>query len=142
MRPRRRRGHLSEPYSCRPDMQDDTPLDVRTAKALLFALATEQMKTWYEHGVWLSTQQGVDLAAQWLYRYRRRLALPVRRRLAEMAGEFARELAGTLSREAGLYTAHAMEEALDPNHLSGVASDLQTECERLVLASGLVDPAG
>ena len=40
--------------------------------------------------------------------------------------------AGQLSREAGLYTAHEMMEALDPNYHSELAQTMLAECDRLL----------
>ena len=37
-----------------------------------------------------------------------------------------------MSREAGLFISHEMNEALDPNHQSELAQSLMAECERLL----------
>jgi hypothetical protein len=112
-------------------------LNLDTRKALLFALAAERLSTFYEHGQWMTDAQGATLAALWLSRSKVQLALAERRLLSSLSDQFARELAATLSREAGLYTAHEMTEALDPNHQSGLALDLLDECERLLRENGL-----
>ncbi|WP_158899803.1 hypothetical protein [Burkholderia sp. L27(2015)] len=112
-------------------------LNLDTRKALLFALAAERLSTFYEHGQWMTDAQGATLAALWLSRSKVQLALAERRLLSSLSDQFARELAATLSREAGLYTAHEMMEALDPNHQSGLALDLLDECERLLRENGL-----
>ena len=52
--------------------------------------------------------------------------------LQQLSDQLARRIADTLSREAGLYTAHEMMEALDPNHHSEIAESLMAECERLL----------
>ena len=103
-----------------------------TRLALMFALVAERLTAYYEHGEWLTLAQGATLAGDWLARSRRALPLPERRRLSELSDEMARAIAGTLSREAGLYTAHAMMQALDPNHVSELAPSLMAECERLL----------
>jgi hypothetical protein len=116
-------------------------LNLDTRKALLFALAAERLSTFYEHGQWMTDAQGATLAALWLSRSKVQLALAERRLLSSLSDQFARELAATLSREAGLYTAHEMTEALDPNHQSGLALDLLDECERLLRENGLDENA-
>jgi hypothetical protein len=116
-------------------------LNLDTRKALLFALAAERLSTFYEHGQWMTDAQGATLAALWLSRSKVQLALAERRLLSSLSDNFARELAATLSREAGLYTAHEMTEALDPNHQSGLALDLLDECERLLRENGLDENA-
>jgi hypothetical protein len=112
-------------------------LNLDTRKALLFALAAERLSTFYEHAQWMTDAQGATLAALWLSRSKVQLALAERRLLSSLSDQFARELAANLSREAGLYTAHEMMEALDPNHQSGLALDLLDECERLLRENGL-----
>ena len=116
-------------------------LNLDTRKALLFALAAERLSTFYEHGQWMTDAQGATLAALWLSRSKVQLALAERRLLSSLSDQFARELAANLSREAGLYTAHEMMEALDPNHQSGLALDLLDECERLLRENGLDENA-
>ncbi|WP_153146501.1 hypothetical protein [Dechloromonas sp. H13] len=114
-------------------IRDDTPPTPRGINiALLFALAAHRLSTWYEHGQWLSDAQGASLAADWLARSKSALPLAERRRLAALSDQFARQMAGTLSREAGLYAAHEMMEALDPNYHSELARSLLAECERLL----------
>ena len=108
-------------------------------QALLFALAAERLSAYYEHGQWMTTAQGASLAESWLLRgaaKREALSLAERRRLSELSDGLARHLAGSLSREAGLYTAHEMMEALDPNYRSELVFDLLDECARLLRESG------
>lgn len=88
-------------------------LDFNTRKALLFALAAERLSAFYEHRQWMTDAQGATLASLWLSRSKLQLALAERRLLSQLSDQFARQLAGTLSREAGLYTAHEMMEALE-----------------------------
>lgn len=103
--------------------------------ALVFALAAERLTAYYEHGQWLTEAQGASLAADWLGRGRRSLALAERRRLSALSDGLARQIAGSLSREAGLFTAHEMMESLDPNYQSEVGQSLLQECERLLDAA-------
>ena len=108
-----------------------------TSVALIFALTAERLSAYYEHGQWLSEAQGAALSADWLSRAKRRLPIDQRRHLSALSDQLARQIADTLSREAGLYTAHEMMEALDPNHHSEIAESLMAECERLLDASPL-----
>ncbi|GAB7545039.1 MULTISPECIES: hypothetical protein [Cupriavidus] len=127
-----------------PDASAPTPapalkLDFNTRKALLFALAAERLSAFYEHRQWMTDAQGATLASLWLSRSKLQLALAERRLLSQLSDQFARQLAGTLSREAGLYTAHEMMEALDPNYQSAFAHDLLDECERLLHENGVTE---
>lgn len=98
--------------------------------ALMFALVAERLTQFYEHGQWLTDAQGASLAAEWLARSKRNLPLDERRHLSALSDDMARFMASSLSREAGLYTAHEMTEALDPNYRSELAISLMAECER------------
>lgn len=110
-----------------------SPPDSRaTRSALVFALAAERLSLWYEHGQWLSEAQGATLAADWLARTRRSLALTQRRHLSDLSDQLARQIADTLPREVGLYTVHEMMEALDPNYDSELARTLMAQCEALI----------
>ena len=100
--------------------------------ALIFALTAERLSLWYEHRQWPTEAQGATLAADWLARTRRKLPLAERRQLSELSDQLARKIAATLSREAGLYTAHEMMEALDANYESELGQSLMLECERLL----------
>ena len=106
--------------------------DRGTRVALIFALAAERLSAHYEHGQWLTEAQGASLAADWLRRSQRTLGLAERRVLSALGDQLARQIAASLSREAGMYTAHEMMEALDPNHHSELAQTLMLECERLL----------
>lgn len=103
-----------------------------TRVALIFALAAERLSAFYEHGQWLTEAQGASLAADWLTRSKRSLPLNERRQLSSLSDQLARQIAGTLSREAGMYTAHEMMEALDPRYHSELADSMLVECERLL----------
>jgi hypothetical protein len=103
--------------------------------ALIFALTAERLSLWYEHGQWPTEAQGATLAADWLARTRRKLPLGERRQLSALSDQLARKIAATLSREAGLYTAHEMMEALDANYESELGQALMLECERLLDAA-------
>ena len=108
------------------------PSERGTRVALIFALAAERLSAFYEHGQWMTEGQGASLAADWLARSDRRLALAERRLLSGLSDQLARQIAGTLSREAGLYTTHEMLESLDPNYHSELAESMMVECERLL----------
>ena len=112
-------------------VRDDTPPTAHGLRvALLFALAAQRLSDYYEHGQWLSEAQGATLAADWLARSKNNLPLAERRRLSGLSDRFARQVASQLSREAGLYTAHEMMEALDPNYQSELAQTLLAACEQ------------
>ena len=115
--------------------EKDTPpsmTDRGLRVALIFALAAERLTAYYEHGQWLTEAQGASLAADWLRRSKLSIEFKERRQLSALSDQFARQIAATLSREAGLYTAHEMMEALDPNYHSELAKTLMVECERLL----------
>lgn len=115
--------------------------DRGTCIALIFALAAERLTIYYEHGQWLTEAQGATLAADWLGRSKRQLSHAERRKLSGLSDQLARQIAGTLSREAGLYTAHEMTEALDPNYHSEIAETFMQECERLLDQDAAEPPA-
>ena len=106
--------------------------DRGTRAALMFALTAERLTTFYEHQQWLSEAQGATLAAEWLSRSQRALRHDERRLLSALSDQLARQIADSLSREAGLYTAHEMTEALDPNYHSEIAETFMAECVRLL----------
>lgn len=114
-------------------------IDFNTRKALLFALTAERLSAFYEHRQWMTDAQGATLAGEWLSRSKLQLPLSERRLLSELSDQFARQLADTLSREAGLYAAHEMMEALDPNYQSAFAHDMLDECERLLREHGVTE---
>jgi hypothetical protein len=114
-------------------VRDDTPPSGRGLRvALIFALAAHRLSTYYEHGQWLTDAQGATLAADWLARSRNGLPFLERRQLSALSDQFARRIAATLSREAGLYAAHEMMEALDPNYQSDLARTMLAACESLL----------
>jgi hypothetical protein len=114
--------------------RDDAPPLPASARgtqiALVFALVAERLTTYYEHGQWLTEAQGASLAADWLNRTKRSLPLADRKRLSAVSDDLARKIAASLSREAGLLTAHEMQESLDANYASEIGSALMLECER------------
>lgn len=113
----------------------DHVTDRGTRIALIFALAAERLSAHFEHGQSLTEAQGANLAADWLGRSQRMLPLEERRLLSALSDQLARQIASSLSREAGLYTAHEMMEALDPNYHSELAQTMMLECERLLDAA-------
>lgn len=100
--------------------------------ALMFALAAQRLSAFYDQGQWLTDARCAQLAGEWLARTRRNLPLERRRHLSALSDQLARHIADSLSREAGLYTAHEMMEALDPNYHSEIGRSLMAECERLL----------
>ena len=114
-------------------VRDDTPPSERGLRvALIFALAAHRLSAFYEHGQWLTDAQAASLAADWLARSKNKLPLAERRHIAALSDQFARRIATTLSREAGLYTASEMMEALDPNYQSELAQTMLAACEGLL----------
>lgn len=115
-------------------IRNDTPITPRGQRvALLFALAAHRLSHYYDHDQWLTEAQGTTLAADWQSRAKTTIPLTERRELSTLSDRFARDIAGQLSREAGLYTAHEMMEALDPNYQSELAQTLLAECDKLLL---------
>ena len=100
--------------------------------ALLFALVAERLSVFYEHDSWLKDGQGISLARDWLGRSQRAMPADQLKVLSAASDEMARQIAASLSREAGLYTAHEMTEALDPNYQSELSHSLLDECTRRV----------
>jgi len=120
----------AEPLPERGDRGDRGDRGIRAA--LIFALVAERLSTYYEHGQWLTDAQGATLASEWLARKKGTLPLSERRQLSALSDQLARQIAGSISREAGLYTAHEMMEALDPNYHSDLGQSLMVECERML----------
>ncbi|HEY9104042.1 hypothetical protein [Chitinimonas sp.] len=114
-------------------------LDFTTRKALLFALSAQRLALYYEHGVWMTPAQGASQLSDWLSRYQLQMPQTERLQLAEISDDFARQITGALSREAGLYTSHEMNEALDPNYHSPLAQQMLFQCECLLQEHGLGD---
>src|SRR5512139_818609 len=100
--------------------------------ALIFALVAERLQVYYEHGLWLTQAQGTSLAADWLARGKRKLALAQRQHLSGLSDQLARQIADTTSREAGLYVSHELQEALDPRYQSEFAQSIMAECVRML----------
>lgn len=113
-----------------------TPSERGIRLALIFALAAEQLSAFYQHGQWLTEAQTTSQAADWLLRSKRSLPLAERKVLARLADQLARQVPESVSRETGLYIAHEMMEALDPNHQSEISQTLMSECERLLDSLG------
>ena len=107
--------------------------------ALLFALVAERLTQFYEHGQWLKEGQGATLAADWLARSGRSLPSRGLRALSAESDDLAREIESSLSREAGLYTAHEMNESLDPNFQSEIGLSFMDECRRRIEAMDLAE---
>ena len=116
----------------RPKSPASAATDRGSRIALLFALVAQRLDSYYEHGQELTPAQGAALAADWLARSRRSLTQEERLHLSRLSDDMARAMRSTLSREAGLFTAHEMMQALDPNYHSELARTLMVECERLL----------
>lgn len=112
-------------------------LNLDSRKALLFALTSERLTVYYEHGQWPNDDAATDTANVWLFRMGLIAEARLIRAISRLSDQFARTLASTLSREAGLYTSHEMNQSLDPNYQSPVAMDMLEECERLLIEDGL-----
>jgi hypothetical protein len=120
----------------RPKSPIPAATDRGTRIALMFALTAQRLSAFYEHGQWLTPAQGASLAADWLARSQRSLPHEERLQLSQLSDQMARQMSTTLSREAGLFTAHEMMEALDPNYHSELAEAMMKECERMLSPSG------
>lgn len=125
----------SIPPGQRPATQDGTASERGTLVALLFALVAQRLAVFYEHHQWPTEAQSAASAADWLSRSRRALPLDWRKRLAALSDELARRMQESVSREAGLFIAHELNEALDPNYHSELAQSVLKECEQLVIAA-------
>lgn len=117
------------PPQRRPTPPADSP---GTGAALIFALTAARLSIFYEHDQWPTGEQGANFITDWLARSGRRLPLADRRHLSALSDGLARQIADSLSREAGLYTAHEMMEALDPHYDSELARSMMDQCVRLL----------
>ena len=102
--------------------------------ALLFALVSDRLNAYYDTGRWPGEREGTQRAADWADRAGS--AIPGRelRCLVAESDRLARDIEGALSREAGLCTAHEMNESLDPNYRSEIGQSLMDECRRRIAA--------
>jgi len=103
--------------------------------ALVFALVAERLMAFYEHGQLLTLAQGASLANEWLARSGRKLLLEERKQLSSVSDHLARRIAEPLAREAGLYTAHEMMEALDANYHSELGEAMMKICEDALVSA-------
>jgi hypothetical protein len=103
--------------------------------ALLFALVAERLTVFYEHGTWLTLAQGNTLATSWLPRAGLSLSVACRKHLSQLSDQLARQIAGSVSRQAGLFIAHEMTEALDPRYVTDSVEGIREECRRLLAAN-------
>ncbi len=104
---------------------------------LLFALVGERMNVFYDHHAWLTLAQGSTLAAEWMGRGGLSLSAGQRRHLSELSDQLARQIADSVSREAGLYIAHEMTEALDPRYVAQSVEGIRSECRYLLVTHPL-----
>lgn len=99
--------------------------------ALIYALVAERLSVYYEHDLWMTRAQGATLATNWLSRSRRSMPMDLRKHLSELSDQLARQIAATISREAGLYLSHEMQESLDTRYQSEIGQSIMVECERI-----------
>ncbi len=57
--------------------------------------------------------------------------MAMRRHLSDLSDQLARQITATVSREAGLYISHEMQESLDPHYQSEIGQSIMIECERI-----------
>lgn len=100
--------------------------------AAIFALVAHRLDAFFEHEHWLSQAQASALCQDWLLRSKQSLSLAERKHLADLSDELAGQIRDSLSREAGLFTAHELMEALDPRHVSELGESVMDECVRLL----------
>ncbi len=105
---------------------------------LLFALTAERLSAYYEHGVWITDAQSVQLTSLWQTQTRLVLSVRDKRAIAELSDTFSRELAASVSREAGLFISHELMQALDPAYQSAIAIDVLNECDAKLREAGLL----
>jgi hypothetical protein len=121
-----------------PDSVDENPFVLGrepatgTCAAVIYALVAHRLSTFYEHGYWLTQDQGAALCAEWLMRSKKLMSLAERRHLSELGEQLAGKIRDTLSREAGLHTAHELMESLDPRYVSEVGGSIMDECVRVL----------
>ena len=96
--------------------------------ALCFALVAQHLSTFFEHNHHLTHKEGAMLLDTWLQRGTHRLPYEVRSAVSTVSHDLAKEIIGSVSREAGLYISHELNEALDPNHVSEIAENILAEC--------------
>ena len=59
------------------------------------------------------------------------MPMDLRKHLSELSDQLARQIAATISREAGLYLSHEMQESLDTRYQSEIGQSIMVECERI-----------
>ena len=105
---------------------------------LLFALTAERLSAYYEHGVWITDAQTVQLTSLWQTQTRIALSVKEKRAIAELSDAFAHELAASVSREAGLFISHELTQAQDPDYQSAIGIDVLNECDAKLREAGLI----
>jgi len=100
--------------------------------ALIYALVAERLSIFYEHDQWMTKAQGATLASEWLARSKRKMSADMKKHLSGCSDQLARHIADSVSREAGLYITHEMQESLDSSHQSDIAQSIMKECERVL----------
>ncbi|MDO9100851.1 MAG: hypothetical protein Q7J20_12845 [Candidatus Nitrotoga sp.] len=115
--------------------EQDVPPSTETKRgvcvALIYALVAERLSVYYEHDLWMTRAQGATLATNWLSRSKRIMSMDLRKNLSDLSDQLARQIAATISREAGLYLTHEMQESLDTRYQSEIGQSIMVECERI-----------
>ena len=115
--------------------EQDVPPSPETERgvclALIYALVAERLSVYYEHDLWMTRAQGASLATNWLSRSKRSMPMDLRKRLSDLSDQLARQIAESISREAGLYLSHEMQESLDTRYHSEIGQSIMVECERI-----------
>lgn len=115
--------------------EQDVPPSTKTKRgvcvALIYALVAERLSVYYEHDLWMTRAQGATLATNWLSRSKRIMSMDLRKNLSDLSDQLARQIAATISREAGLYLTHEMQESLDTRYQSEIGQSIMVECERI-----------
>ena len=124
--------HDSQPFGA--GSMDDTNAEpgVGARAATIYALVAHRLAAFYDHGYWITQDQGATLCGEWLMRSKQRMPMKERRQLSDLSDQLATQIKSSLSREAGLYTAHELMESLDPRHISELGASIMEECVRIL----------
>jgi hypothetical protein len=114
------------------DISSSSTSDRGICAALIFALVAERLSVYYEHEIRITQAQGATLAADWLSRSKRNMPLAMRLHLSEISDQLANQITASVSREAGLYISHELQESLDPRYQSDIGKSIMVECERML----------
>lgn len=123
---------MSETNDNEPLIGDSTEPGVGARAATIYALVAHRLAAFYDHGYWITQDQGATLCGEWLMRSKQRMPMKERRQLSDLSDQLATQIKSSLSREAGLYTAHELMESLDPRHISELGASIMEECVRIL----------